>query len=114
MKKLFSLLLILALAASVLVVPAMAEDNFIYTAISDDPQQMDPTLNSYARSSQVLQNLFKGLYKLDANGLNDDDGATYIPAMAESVEISEDQLTYTFTLREGSKTSARFSRDAHS
>ena len=97
MKKLMTLLLIVALAASVLVVPAMAEGNMIYTAISDDPQQMDPTLNSYARSSQVLQNLFKGLYKLDA------DGATMVPAMAESVEISEDQKTYTFTLREGLK-----------
>lgn len=43
----------------------------------------------------MLQNLFKGLYKLDA------DGTTYVPAMAESCEVSEDGLTYTFTLREG-------------
>ena len=102
MKKLLSMLLVIALAA-VLAIPAMAEGNIIYTALSDDPQQMDPTLNSYARSSQVLQNLFKGLYKLDENGTMDEDGATYIPAMAESVEISDDQLTYTFTLREGLK-----------
>ena len=94
MKKLFSLLLVVALAA-LMVVPAMAEGNMVVTAISDDPQQMDPTLNSYSRSSQVLQNLFKGLYKMDA------DGATFVPAIAEGVEISEDQLTYTFTLREG-------------
>ena len=97
MKKLLTLLLIAALAMSVLVVPAMAEGNMVYTAISDDPQQMDPTLNSYSRSSQVLQNLFKGLYKMDA------DGASYVPAIAESVEISDDQLTYTFTLRDGLK-----------
>ena len=97
MKKLFSVLLILALAASMLAVSAMAEGNMVITAIADDPQQMDPTLNSYSRSSQVLQNLFKGLYKLDA------DGSTFVPAIAEGVEISEDQLTYTFTLREGLK-----------
>lgn len=97
MKKLFSMLLILALALSMLAVPALAEGNMIVTAISDDPQQMDPTLNSYSRSSQVLQNLFKGLYKLDA------DGTTFVPAIAEGVEISDDQLTYTFTLREGLK-----------
>ena len=96
MKKLLSVLLALALAA-MLAVPAMAEGNTVITAIADDPQQMDPTLNSYARSSQVLQNLFKGLYKLDA------DGATFVPAMAESVDISDDQLTYTFTLRDGLK-----------
>lgn len=97
MKKLFSVLFVLALALSVLTVAASAEGNMVITAISDDPQQMDPTLNSYSRSSQVLQNLFKGLYKLDA------DGATVVPAIAESVEISDDQLTYTFTLREGLK-----------
>ena len=97
MKKLLSMLLVLSLAASLLLVPAMAEGAAVITAISDDPQQMDPTLNSYARSSQVLQNLFKGLYKLNA------EGTEFVPAMAESVEVSEDQLTYTFTLREGLK-----------
>ena len=99
MKKLLSVLLALMLAASAMLIPAMAESGskMIITAISDDPQQMDPTLNSYARSSMVLQNLFRGLYKLDAAG------ETMVPAMAENVEISEDQLTYTFTLREGLK-----------
>ena len=97
MKKTFALLLAVAMALSMLALPAMAEGNVVVTAISDDPQQMDPTLNSYSRSSQVLQNLFKGLYKLDA------DGATIVPAVAEGVEISDDQLTYTFTLREGLK-----------
>ena len=48
MKKLFSLLLVLALA-TLLMAPAMAEGNVIVTAIADDPQQMDPTLNSYSR-----------------------------------------------------------------
>ena len=41
MKKLFSLLLILALALSTLAIPAMAEGNMVVTAIADDPQQMD-------------------------------------------------------------------------
>ena len=61
MKRLFSMLLIVALALSMLAIPALAEGNMVITAIADDPQQMDPTLNSYSRSSQVLQNLFKGL-----------------------------------------------------
>ena len=100
MKKLLSVLLAVALVAVTLLVPAMAESGegkVIITAIADDPEQMDPTLNSYSRSSRVLQNLFKGLYKLDA------DGTTYVPAMAESCDISEDGLTYTFTLRDGLK-----------
>ena len=103
MKKTLALLLAVAMALVMLAVPAMAEGKMVITAISDDPQQMDPTLNSYSRSSQVLQNLFKGLYKLDANGTDDEDGPTYVPAMADHVDISEDQLTYTFTLREGLK-----------
>ena len=97
MKKFLSMLLALVLTAALFAVPAMAEGKTVIAAIEGDPQQMDPTLNSYSRSSKVLQNLFKGLYKLDA------DGATYVPAMAESCEVSEDGLTYTFTLRDGLK-----------
>ena len=99
MKKLLSLLLVLTLAAAVLVAPGFAEagKQVIVTSIQDDPEEMDPTRNSYARSSRVLQNLFVGLYKLDA------DGTTYVPALADSVEISEDNLTYTFTLKDGLK-----------
>ena len=71
MKKMLSLLLVLLLAMSAMVVPAMAEsaaEHVIITSIEDNPEQMDPGLNSYSRSSRVLQNLFKGLYKLDADG----------------------------------------------
>jgi len=98
MKKILSMLLVALMALSFMV-PAMAEADkkVIITAIADNPEEMNPTLNSYARSSRVLQNLFKGLYKLDA------DGMTYVPAMAEDCVISEDGLTYTFTLRDGLK-----------
>ena len=98
MKKFLSMLLVMMLVVSTMVVmPAMAEGKTIITAITDNPEQMDPTLNSYSRSSKVLQNLFKGLYKLDA------DGMTYVPAMAEGCEVSPDGMTYTFTIRDGLK-----------
>ena len=97
MKKMLAMLLVLLLAAGAMAAPVSAESagRVIITTIEDNPEQMDPSLNSYARSSRVLQNLFKGLYKLDA------DGSTYVPAMAEKCDVSEDGLTYTFTLREG-------------
>lgn len=98
MKKMIALTLAFALLLSVCAMQsfALAEDkNVIRYSISDDPQQMDPTLNSYSRSSLVLQNLFQGLYKLGP------DGETYIPACAESYEVSEDGMTYTFHLKEG-------------
>ncbi len=97
LKKLLSLFLLAAMLTAMLA-PALADGaKIIKTAISDDPEQMDPTRNSYSRSSRVLQNLFVGLYKLDA------DGTTLVPACAESVDISEDGLTYTFHLKEGLK-----------
>jgi oligopeptide transport system substrate-binding protein len=75
---------------------AVAEgENVVKYEITDDPQQMDPTLNTYSRSSIVLQNLFSGLYKLGP------DGETYVPGCAESYEVSEDGMTYTFKLKEG-------------
>ena len=52
----------------------------------------DPSLNSYSRSSIVLQNLFQGLYKLGP------DGETFIPACAESYEVSEDGISWTKAL----------------
>jgi oligopeptide transport system substrate-binding protein len=56
-------------------------------------KQMDPTLNTYSRSSIVLQNPFQGLYKLARTA------SRFIPACAESYTVSEDGMTYTFTLK---------------
>lgn len=100
MKKTVALLLVLTLMAGLCLVQTGAfaeEKKVVKYSISDDPQQMDPTLNSYSRSSIVLQNLFQGLYKLGP------DGETFVPACAESVAVSEDGMTYTFTLKKGLK-----------
>ena len=100
MKKTVALLLVLTLMAGLCLVQTGAfaeEKKVVKYSISDDPQQMDPTLNSYSRSSIVLQNLFQGLYKLGP------DGQSFIPACAESVAVSGDGMTYTFTLKKGLK-----------
>ena len=94
MKRLLSLILAVLMLASF--VPAMAENIIVYP-IADDPEQMDPTLNSYSRSSIVLQQMFRGLYKVAP------DGKSYVPCLASGYELSEDQLTYTFKLKEGLK-----------
>lgn len=65
-------------------------------ALSQEPETLDPTLNVYARSSIVLQNLFRGLYKRDTDGI-------LVPALAESYTISDDGLVYTFKLKNGLK-----------
>ena len=58
-----------------------------------DPKTLDPALNTAVDGGTVLQNLYVGLMKTD-----DDDQP--IPGMAESHEVSEDGLVYTFKLRD--------------
>nr|WP_319488942.1 peptide ABC transporter substrate-binding protein [uncultured Caproiciproducens sp.] len=59
-----------------------------------------PTLNQFAASDNiafnVLNNISEGLYRLDNNNEPQ-------PALAKEVKISDDKLTYTFTLRDGLK-----------
>ena len=106
MKKFLAMLLTAAMLLSVGSAFA-AEKQVIKYSIADDPQQMDPSQNTYSRSSFVLQNLFAGLYKLGP------DGETYIPACAESYEVSEDGKTYTFKMKEGLKWSDGSALTAH-
>ena len=69
----------------------------IVYAINGEPEQMDPTLNNYARSSIVLQNLFRGLYKVGP------DGSKTVPALAESFTIDTSGLIYTFKIKKDAK-----------
>lgn len=59
-----------------------------------------PTLNQFAASDNIaftiLNNISEGLYRLDTKNEPQ-------PAMAESCKVSDDKLTYTFTLRDGLK-----------
>ena len=59
-----------------------------------------PTLNQFAASDNiafnVLNNISEGLYRLDMNNQPQ-------PALAKECKISDDKLTYTFTLRDGLK-----------
>ena len=61
-----------------------------------DPQTIDPVLNTAIDGSNVIVNAFEGLMIL-----NDKNEAE--PAAAESYEVSDDGLVYTFKLRENGK-----------
>ena len=62
------------------------------------PQDLDNSLDPYqitaAGTREVLFNVYEGLVKPDTDG-------NFIDAVASEHEISEDGLTYTFTLRDG-------------
>ena len=65
--------------------------NYYYDA---DPETWDVLATSNAADSEVLVNTYDGLVEYDMeNQLK--------PALAESWEVSEDGLTYTFKIREG-------------
>lgn len=70
------------------------------TSLTTYVQTEIPSLNQLAVSDDisftVLNNISEGLYRLD----KDDQPQ---PALAKSVKISDDKLTYTFTLRDGIK-----------
>ena len=64
--------------------------------LASEPAKVDPALNSSVDGACLAVNMFEGLYTYDANG-------DLQPALAENTEVSEDGLTYTFTLRDGLK-----------
>ena len=64
--------------------------------LGDTIRDLDSATTTDSVSTDILLNVVSGLYRLDVN-------TRPVPDMAESVDISEDQLTYTFTLRDGIK-----------
>lgn len=61
-------------------------------SLDNDIPDLNQVLTTDAISFSILNNIMEGLYRLDENHEPE-------PAMAESVDISDDKLTYTFHLR---------------
>ena len=71
--------------------------NAISVGIAQDlDNSLDPHKAVAAGTKEVMFNVFEGLVKPTSEG-------DLIPAVAESYTVSEDHLTYTFTIREGVK-----------
>ena len=66
----------------------------VVAAIGGEPDQLDPHRTSAYFSFEVLENTFDTL-------VEPDEDLTMRPALAERWKVSEDRLTWTFTLREG-------------
>ena len=74
--------------------PAMGGS--IVVGITQDLDSLDPHVAVAAGTDEVLFNVFEGLVKADKNG-------NFVEAVAKSYVISEDAMTYTFTLRDNVK-----------
>jgi peptide/nickel transport system substrate-binding protein len=66
----------------------------LVAAIGGEPDQLDPSKTSAYFSFEVLENVYDTLVEPDAN-------LQMRPALAESWDVSTDQLTWTFHLRPG-------------
>lgn len=71
-----------------------SEPAIMIAAIGGEPDQLDPHKTSSYFSFQVLENIYDTLVEPDEN-------LEMVPALAESWEVSDDLLTWTFNLREG-------------
>lgn len=64
--------------------------------IGPDPETIDPALNSAMDASNIILHAFETLMTFDENN-------NIVPGQAESYDVSDDGLTYTFHLRDGLK-----------
>nr|WP_314461176.1 peptide ABC transporter substrate-binding protein [uncultured Clostridium sp.] len=64
--------------------------------VGPDPETIDPALNSAADGANVIVHAFETLLIVDKDN-------KIVPGQAESYDVSEDGLTYTFHLRDGLK-----------
>lgn len=72
-------------------------DTPLAVVVGPEPDTIDPALNSAVDGGTLCNHAFEGLTRLAS------DGVTYEPGQAESWDVSDDGLTYTFHLREGLK-----------
>ncbi|TLS38630.1 peptide ABC transporter substrate-binding protein [Pseudalkalibacillus caeni] len=71
-------------------------DKTISLSVENDIPDLNQVTTTDSISFSILNNVMEGLYRLDKDNKPE-------PAMAKDVDISEDKLTYTFTLRDGIK-----------
>lgn len=98
MKKLFSVVVLTALTIALSACSGDKQGETSSQITIGIPQDMedslDPNKAVAAGTKEVYFNMFEGLLKPDSDG-------NLTPAVASDYNISEDKLTYTFTLREG-------------
>lgn len=94
--KLVSALTIAGLAATTVPMNVWADGDKIEISVTgggEDSMQLNTATSGFLNGISALRHLYEGLYKLDANG-------EIALGQAASVEQSDDNLTWTFTLRD--------------
>ncbi|MFB5266196.1 peptide ABC transporter substrate-binding protein [Paenibacillus enshidis] len=76
--------------------PAAAVDQVLNINLMSEPPTFDPAQAQDSQTNTVLKTMYEGLTRMGEDGKEQ-------PGVAESWEISEDGLTYTFKLRDNAK-----------
>ena len=109
LKKIFSLILAMTLSTTLFIgcsgneksktdgntITNEVKQEIVYN-LGSDPQTIDPLLNTAIDGSNVIVNAFECLMVLNENN-------EAVPGAAESYEVSDDGLVYTFKLRKDGK-----------
>ena len=74
----------------------MVEGGDFIKGVSTEAPGFDPFTVQTADARSIFFNIYEGLMRTETDG-------SFSPALAETVEVSDDLQTYTFTLREGVK-----------
>ena len=76
-----------------------SKDPTTFVSVSfGEPDLLDPALDYETSGGEVLQNIYETLVTYKGNELSE-----FEPLLAESYEVSEDGMTYSFTLHQGIK-----------
>lgn len=85
-----------AVAVAALLSTSASAEAVYYRGNDTDPETLDQHKTSTVAEAHILRDLYEGLVVYDAK-------AEIIPGVAESWKMSDDGLTYTFTLRQNAK-----------
>ena len=96
MKKLALLLAVIMIFSCFITACGQKDADILSVNIGPEPDTIDPALNSAVDGATLIIHAFEGLMNLDEKGVP-------TPGQAETYKISDDGLTYTFTLRDGLK-----------
>jgi len=75
---------------------AASGTNTVDVQVGPSPETIDPALNSAVDGANMIIHAFEGLLKFDKDN-------NIVPGLAESYDVSDDGLTWTFHLRDGLK-----------
>ncbi|MDE0694784.1 MAG: ABC transporter substrate-binding protein, partial [Boseongicola sp.] len=75
---------------------ALAERQVFTYRVLDEHSSVDPQIVEDVSGSEIVRDLFEGLMNQDAQG-------SLVPGTATGYTVSDDKLTYSFTLRDNAK-----------